>query len=314
MRFLTFLLWGCVLTAAEPAAPAPASAAAKSATAAAKGHDEVLDGGSFIGLIPISSPAIQKILTQYFQGFFRDSAANFPNGIPPTAEKAIAMIGRLKDSGATHVFALYHEDGDENEFVRLVAIGDLPEQTLAKLEADGIGRRGQQGSFDLIAFKDAKELPLNAALPALPIARISQMASQLAKDNDCSIDLIALKRNDAPDAYHEALMEAFAEEGQAPGNATVPRRAGQIAAAFPKLIALGADQVLVIAFQNAKGSDVVLVLAKGTFTPEKQAQAKAELGARNATETTITLARFVDGEERGAGEGGEKKSEKRPKK
>jgi hypothetical protein len=75
--------------------------------------------------------------------------------------------------------------------------------------------------------------------------------------------------------------------------------------------------VLVIAFQNAKGSDVVLLQAKGVFTPESQARAKAELNARNATETTITLARFVDGEERGAGEPGapgEKKAEKRFKK
>jgi hypothetical protein len=56
------------------------------------------------------------------------------------------------------------------------------------------------------------------------------------------------------------------------------------------------------------------VLAKGAFTPENQAKAKAELGARNASDNTITLARFVDGEERGAGESGEKKAEKHFKK
>ncbi len=318
MRILPFLLWSCLLAAAEPSVNPPAkSGLLDSIAESAKASDEALDGGSTIGLIPVGSPAAQKVLTQYFQGFFRDNAVNYPNKIPPSSEKAIARIGELKGTGATHVVAVYHENGEESDFVRLIAIGDFPSTMLAKMEADGLGHRGTEGSFEILAFKDGKELPATAALPPLPVARISLMAAQLAKENDCAVDIIPLRRNDANGSYDEALREAFAEDGQAPGTATVPRRAGQLGASFPQLISLGASHAMVIAFQNAKGADIVLVLAKGAFTPENQAKAKAELGARNASDNTVTLARFVDGEERGAGEPGapgEKKAEKRFKK
>ena len=319
MRIILPMLWSCLLAAAEPvvkapASPPPGSGLLEGIAEAAKTADEALDGGSTIGLIPVGSPAAQKVLPQYFQGFFRDSAVSYPNKIPPSAEKAIARIGELKDSGATHVVALYHESGDESEFVRLIAIGNFSTTALAKLEAAGLGHRGPEGSFEILAFKDAKQLPATSSLPALPLARLALMAGQLAKENDCAVDIIPLRRNDAISAYNEALMEAFAEDGQAPGTATVPRRAGQLGASFPQLISLGASHAMVIAFQNAKGADIVLVLAKGAFTPENQAKAKAELGARNASDNTVTLARFVDGEERGTSESGEKKTEKRFKK
>ena len=234
-------------------------------------------GGSAIGLIPVASPSAQKILTQYFQGFFREEAARFPNRIPPSAEKAIARVNELRGTGATHLIALYHESGDDSEYVRLTAIGSFGADTLARLESAGLGRRGQEGSFDLLAFKDAQEVALNSGLPALPIARISQMAAQLARDSDCSVEITPLNRKDASEAFQEALQEAFAEEGQPAEKAVVPARARQLAGTFPQLSRLGASHVLVIAFQTPKGADVVLVIAKGAFTPEIQAKAK-EIG------------------------------------
>jgi hypothetical protein len=318
MRLLS-LLWaaGSLAAAANPPSPLVQSGLLDGITESAKASDEILDGGSCIGLIPIGSPTAQKILTQYFQGFFRDEAAKFPNKIPPSAEKSIARLNEIKGAGASHVIALYHDNGGETDFVRLTAIGNFTPAMLGRLEAAGLGRRGPEGSFDMLAFKDTAEVPLTSTLPPLPIARIAQMANQLAKDNDCAIDIVALKRKDANESYNEALLEAFTEEGQAPGTGAAPPKAKQISALFPQLIKMGASHVIVIAFQNPKGADIVVVLAKGTFSPESQARAKAELGARNSTESTITLARFVDGEERGAGEPGvpsEKKLEKHLKK
>lgn len=322
MRLLSLLLAACALTAAETPPVAPLSPLVKSGlldgiAEAATASDEMLDGGSCIGLIPISNPAAQKILTQYFQGFFRDEAAKFPNKIPPAAEKAIARLNEFKGSGATHVIALYHDSGGESEFVRLTAIGNFTPAMLGKLEANGLGHRGPEGSFDILVFKDAVEVPVTTPLPPLPIARISQMANQMAKDSDCAVDIVSLKRKDAGESYNEALLEAFTEDGQVPGTGVVPQKAKQISATFPQLVSLGASHVIVFAFQNPKGADIVLVLAKGIFTPENQARAKAELGARNSTDTTITLARFIDGEERGTAEPGvpaEKKMGKRLKK
>jgi len=322
MKLLPLVFSACMLAAAEPAPGPQPSPLVKSGLLdgvvdSTKASDEVLDGGSSIGLIPIASPSAQKILTQYFQGFFRDDAAKFPNRIPPSAEKAIARINEIKGAGATHLVALFHDSGGETEYVRLTAIGNFSADMLTRLESAGLGRRGHEGSFDMLAFKDAKEVSLASGLPTLPIQRISQMAVQLAKDTDCSVEIVPLSRKDAAESFNEALLDAFTEEGQPAAQAVVPARARQLAGVFPQLSKLGASHVMVIAFQNPKGADIALILAKGAFAPENQAKAKAELGARNTTETTLTLARFVDGEEHAPGEPGlpsEKKGERRFKK
>ncbi len=319
-RLLSTILIALTLQAADaPPQPTPLikSGILDGITETAKASEQILDGGSTIGLIPLSSANSGKILAQYLQGFFRDEAAKFETKIPASAANVISHLNELKAAGATHIIALYHDGGGETEYVRLVAIGAIAPAMISKLESAGLGRRGVDGSFDVLAFKDAQEIPLTSPLPTLPIGRISQMAGQLAKDTDCAVDIIPLSRKDAPDSYNEALVEAFTEDGQTPEKVIIPAHARQLPTNFPQLAKLGASHVLVIAFQNAKGADIVLILGKGSFSAENQAKAKTDLAARNATETTLTLARFVDGEERGASEPGamaEKKGERRFKK
>ena len=173
---------------------------------------------------------------------------------------------------------------------------------VAELAAAGLGKLTADGSFELVAFKDGDELGPSVTLPALPITRIVQMAQQLAAETDCAVDIIPLASKDALASYAEAIREAFVEEGQPLEKADIPAHALKIPASFPALKAMGTTHVIVTAFQNIKGADIVLVVAKGQFTEDAQAKAKTTLGVRNANESTLVLARWVDGEEKGTAE------------
>jgi hypothetical protein len=298
------LFWSLVVAAAEPA-KAPNSPLDGLAEAAKSTDDEkqaAVDGGSTIGFIPVGSPTAAKSLGQYLVGFFRDEDSKGPVVVPKKALQVVNLLPELKAAGATHLIAMSHEGAGEVEYVRLLAIGNFTSVSVAKLEAAGLGKRTAEGSFDLVAFKDGDELAPSVVLPALPIPRLTQMAQQLAAEVDCSVDIIPLASKDAVASYEEALKEAFVEDGQPLDKADVPPHAQKLSAGFPTLKAMGATHVVVTTFQNAKGADIVLVVAKGQFTEETQAKAKATMGLRVATENTLVLARWVDGEEKGAAE------------
>lgn len=305
---LALALAGAVLRGVEPstpaAPPAPAAGAldglAEAARDAADPREAVLDGGSTIGLIPLGSATAARTLHLYLEGFFRDDdAKGAPVVIPAKAARCLERLADYRAAGATHLILLYHDGAGEVEYVRLLLVGRFTADTLARLEAAGLGRRGAEGSFELAAYKDAEEVPADAKLPALPVARLAQMANQLASETDCAVDIVALARKDAAESYLEAVKEAFAEEGQAPAQAVVPARAAQVPGAFPFLRAQGATHVVVTAFQNLKGADIVLVVAKGAFSPEALAKLRATYNPRVSNETTVVLQRWVDGEEKG---------------
>ncbi len=306
MRFRLFspLLLSVALCAAD-ASKAPASPLDGLADAAKTAEDEkqaALDGGSTIGFIPVGSTTAARTLGQYLVGFFRDEDPKAPVVVPKKAQQVVTLLPELKAAGATHLIAMAHEGAGEVEYVRFLAIGDFTPASVAKLEAAGWGRRTAEGSFDLVAFKDGEELPASVTLPALPVARLTQMAQQLASETDCAVDIVSLAAKDAVASYEEALKEAFVEDGQPLDKAEVPARARQFGASFASLKAMGASHIVVTAFQNLRGADIVLVVAKGQFNEEAQGKAKATLGVRMATENTLVLARWVDGEEKGAAE------------
>ncbi len=301
---LALALTGLALRGAASSFALPAAGALEGLASAARDasdpRDAILDGGSTIGMIPLGSPTAARNLHLYLEGFFRDDEANrSPVIIPPQAARCLERLADYRAAGATHLILLYHDGAGEVEYVRLLLVGLFTEDGLTKLEAAGLGRRGVDGSFELAAFKDAEEVAADAKLPVLPIARLTQMANQLASETDCAVDIIALARKDAAECYLEAVKEAFAEEGQLPAQALIPARASQVPAAFPFLRNQGATQVVVTAFQNLKGSDVVLVVAKGSFSPEALAKLRATYNPRVSNETTIVLQRWVDGEEKG---------------
>lgn len=303
LLLLPFLL-ASGLSAAEATKPlvSPLDGLAEAAKATEDEKQAALDGGSTIGFIPLSSATAAKTLGQYLTGFFRDEDAKGPTEIPKKAQRLVALLPELKAAGATHLIAMSHEGAGEAEYVRFLAIGSFTSASVAKLEAAGLGRRTADGSLDLVAFKDGDELTSATALPPLPIVRLTQMAHQLAAETDCAVDIIPLASKDAVASYDEALREAFVEEGQPLDKAEVPAHAIKLAAGFPALKTLGASHIIVTAFQNAKGADIVLVVAKGEFTEEAQAKAKALLGVRMSSDSTLVLARWVDGEERGGAE------------
>ena len=268
------------------------------ATASEEAKGATLDGGSTIGFIPLKSPTAAKTLQQYYQGFFRDDDTN-----PPTIEipkKAQQLLGRMNDfkaSGATHLIAIYHDTVEEEEYVRLLLIGNFTPAAYERLEAAGLGHRGENNSFNIISFKDGQEIEDTSKLPPLPVLRLTQMAGRLASESDCAVDIVPLARKDAIQSYEEALKEAFAEDGQLPQNAVVPARARQLEQTFGNLKSFGATHVIVTAFQNAKGADIVLVVANGNFSAESQAEAKKLYNLKITSETTLVMGRWVDGED-----------------
>jgi len=298
------LVLSAALFAAEPAKPAasPLDGIAEVAKDSEEAQQATLDGGSTIGFIPLGSPIAAKTLGQYLAGFFRDEDAKGPTEIPKKAQRIVQLLPELKAAGATHLIALSHEGTGGTEYIRFLAIGSLSPEAAAKLEPAGWGKPRVDGSWDLAAFKDGEELPAGTPLPPLPIVRLSQMAKQLAAEADCAVDIVPLAAKEAVASYEEAVREAFAEEGQPLDKVELPAHARQVAALFPALNAMGASHVVVTAFQNPRGADIVLVVAKGVFAPEAQAKAKTTLGVRAATETTLVLGRWVDGEEKGVGE------------
>lgn len=269
------------------------------ALAAEEQKQASLDGGSTIGFIPLASPSAARSVAQFAAGFFREEDAKIQ---PPLPSKVVGLGGllpQLKAAGATHVIALSHDEGGEADYVRFLALGDFSAATFAAAEKAGWGRRHAEGALELAAYKDGKELGAAATLPALPIVRLAQMARQLAAETDCSVDIIALASPEAARSFDEALREAFAEEGETPAKVELPAKARQLAGQLAELKALGATHVVVTAFQNRRGSDVVLVVAKGFRDAETSAKAQARLGARLAPDGSLTLARWIDGEERG---------------
>jgi len=74
-------------------------------------------------------------------------------------------------------------------------------------------------------------------------------------------------------------------------------RARQIEQAFPTLKTFGATHIIVTAFQNLKGSDIVLVVANGNFTADAQAEAKKLYNLKVTSETSLVMGRWVDGED-----------------
>ena len=305
-RFLLGLALAGALASAAETAPVAATAGSPEALPevardSADPRDAILDGGSTVGLIPLGSSTAARSLRQYLEGFFRDEdARGAPVAIPPKAARCLERLADFRSAGATHLVLLYHDGIGDAGFVRLLLIGRFTDEGLARLEAAGLGRRGAEGSFELCAFNEGAEVPGDAKLPALPVARLTQMAYQLAAETDCAVDTVALARKDAAESYLEAVKEAFAEEGQAPEQAVVPSRASQVPGAFAFLRAQGATHVVVTAFQNQKGADVVLIVAKGAFGPEALAKLRATYSPRVSNETTVVLQRWVDGEEKGA--------------
>jgi len=296
------LVLSALLFAAEPVKPAasPLDGIAEAAKDSEEAQQATLDGGSTVGFIPVASTSAAKTLNQYLQGFFRDDDAKGPVEVPKKAQNILQLLPELKAAGATHLIAMSHEGAGDVEYVRFLALGNFTPASVARIEHAGMGKLGADGALELVAFKDAEEIPLGTRLPPLPIARLTAMAKQLASENDCAVDIIPIGANDAAASYDEAIKEAFVEEGQALDKAEVPARARQLVSSFSTLKNLGAVHIVVTAFQNLRGADIVLVVAKGQFTPEAQAKAKEALGAHNATETTIVLGRWVDGEEKGA--------------
>jgi len=298
------LLLSTAWLAADQAKPlaSPLDGLADAAKATDEEKQAALDGGSTIGFIPVNSATAAKTLNLYLIGFFRDEDSKGPVIVPKKAQQVVNLLPELKAAGASHLIALSHEGANDVEYVRFLAIGKFTAASVAKLVAAGVGKLTPDGSFDMVAFKDGEELGASVTLPALPIARIAQMAQQLAVETDCAVDIIPLASKDALASYEEAIREAFVEEGQALEKAEVPGHAQKIPASFPVLKAMGATHVIVTAFQNIKGTDIVLVVAKGQFSEETQAKAKTTLSARMTSESTLVLARWVDGEEKGAAE------------
>ncbi len=280
------------------AADSPLNGIAEAAQASEEAKQAALDGGSTIGFIPLASPTAGKTLQQYYQGFFRNDDTDPPTiEIPKQASQIVSRLADYKAAGATHLIAIYHDNEQEEEYVRLILIGTFTPAALDRLEAAGWGHRGEENSFTITSFKDGKEIAAEAKLPPLPIVRLTQMAHRLASDSDCAVDIVPLARKDAVQAYEEALKEAFAEDGQLPQLATVPMRARQIEQAFPILKTFGATHIIVTAFQNLKGSDIVLVVANGNFTADAQAEAKKLYNLKVTSETSLVMGRWVDGED-----------------
>jgi len=298
------LLFSSALMAAEQAKPlaSPLDGLADAAKATEEEKQAALDGGSTIGFIPVNSTTAAKTLGLYLTGFFRDEDSKGPVIIPKKAQQVVSLLPELKAAGATHLIAMSHEGAGDVEYVRFLAVGKFTTASVAKLTAAGLGKLTPDGSFDLVAFKDGDELGPSVTLPALPVARLTQMAQQLASETDCAVDIIPLASKDALTSYDEAIREAFVEEGQALAKADIPAYALKIPASFSALKSMGATHVIVTAFQNTKGADIVLVVAKGQFTGEAQAKAKTTLSARLTSESTVVLARWVDGEEKGTTE------------
>jgi hypothetical protein len=301
-----FLFAAAVGGAAEMTAPKPQASPLDGLADAAKSSEEAgqaaLDGGSTIGFIPVTSQTAARSLNQYLQGFFRDDDSKGPVEVPKKAQQVVQLLPALQAAGASHLIAISHDAGGEAEYVRFLAIGAFTTASVAKLESSGLAKLGADGALEIVAFKDAEEIPAGTRLPPLPIGRLTQMAKQLASEGDCSVDIVLLASKDALSSYDEALKEAFVEDGQPIEKAEVPARARQLATAFPSLKTIGASHVIVTAFQNLRGADIVLVVAKGQFTEEAQAKAKSSLSLRLATESTLVLGRWVDGEEKGAAE------------
>lgn len=301
---LFLLLFSAALMAADQAKPvaSPLDGLADAAKTTEEEKQAALDGGSTIGFIPINSTTAAKTLGLYLVGFFRDEDSKGPVIVPKKALQVVNLLPELKAAGATHLIAMSHEGAGDVEYVRFLAIGKFTSASVAKLVAAGLGKLTPDGSFELVAFKDGDELGPSVTLPALPITRIVQMAQQLAAETDCAVDIIRLASKDALTNYDAAIREAFVEEGQALSKADVPAHALKIPASFATLKAMGATHVIVTAFQNTKGADIVLVVAKGQFAEDAQAKAKTTLGVRNANESNLVLARWVDGEEKGTAE------------
>jgi hypothetical protein len=280
------------------AADLPLNGIAEAAQASEEAKQASLDGGSTIGFIPLTSPTAAKTLQQYYQGFFRDDDTNPPTiEVPKKAMEVLSHLADYKAAGATHLIAICHDNENEEEYVRLILIGNFKPAAYDRLEASGLGHRGEDNSFIITSFKDGKEISSDAKLPPLPIARLTQMAGRLASESDCAVDIIPLARKDAVQAYEDALKEAFAEDGQPPQMAVVPARARQLEQAFPTLKSFGATHIIVTSFQNLKGSDIVLVVANGSFTADAQAEAKKLYALKNASETTLVIGRWVDGDD-----------------
>lgn len=263
-------------------------------------RDALLDRGSSMGFIPLASPAAARDLRLYLEGFFRDESAKGSVVIPRKALRCGEHLADFRAAGATHLVMLYHAGDAETEYLRILLLGPLTEEGMARLESAGLGRRGAAGSFELVAFKDDEEQAASVVLSPLPVARLAAFAQQVAAESSGSVDLIDLTSKDAPEHYLEALREAFAEEGQPPEKAEVPPRAQQVVAALPFLRAQGATQLVLTAHQNAKGADIVLIVAKGAFSAEAQARLRATYNPRVLDDGSVLLQRWVDGEDRAA--------------
>jgi hypothetical protein len=288
IRFAACLL-GLAAFAAEPAPPSPES------------REDILDRGASLGFIPLASPAAGHDLGLYLEGFFRDDAGKVPAAIPAKARRLADHLTEYRAAGATHLVFVYQEDEAEAEHLRLLLLGDFGEDAQRRLEGAGLGRRGAAGSFELLACKDGEEAVGAASWPPLPIARLAALAEKVAPASSGSVDFIDLRRKDAPEACLEALREAFAEDGQPPEKADVPPRARQLVEAIPFLRTQGARQLVVTAHQNAKGADVVLVVAQGAFAPDVQVRLRAMFASHGTEDGVVVLRRWVDGEEKGAG-------------
>lgn len=263
-----------------------------------------LDQGCSLGFIPLASPAAARDLGLYLEGFFRDDAGRGAVAVPPKARRLADHLADYRAAGATHLAFVYHEGEAEAEHLRILLLGGFAEEAIVRLEAAGLGRRGAPGSFELLAFKDDVVTVGSAPLPVLPIGRLVAWAGQVAGTSSGSVDLVDLTRQDATESYLEALREAFAEEGQSPDKAEVPARALQVAAAIPRLRDQGARQLVVIAHQNAKGADIILLQVRGVFTPAAQVTLRTMFAPLALDDSTMFLQRWVDGEEKSAAPGG----------
>jgi hypothetical protein len=302
--FLPALGCWCVAYAADAPKPAPSAldGLAEAAAAAEQQSQATLDGGSTIGLIPLSAPSAPRTIMQFAAGFFREEDAKLQPPLPVKVAGLAGVLPQLKTAGATHVIALSHEGAGDVEYVRFVALGDFTSAALASLEKAGLGRRDAEGAFELAAYVDGKEMSAGLNLPPLPVARLTQMARQLAAESDCTVDVVALASRDAARSFEDALKEAFTEEGEAAAKTELPSKARQLSAQLPELRTMGASHLIVTAFQNRRGADVVLVVAKGIRDADSQAKVTARFGAHAAADGSLILARWVDGEEKGGAE------------
>ena len=218
-------------------------------------------------------------------------------------------LAGLQKSGASHVVIYYHEGKGDVEYVRVIALGAFSAKANKPAPDDLIQQYGQ-GYATLGTWKDAEEVAVDAALPPLPIDKLTALARQLATTTDCSLDIIPLNQQ-AGVRLDSALHDAFAEEGQAPASAVVPAGAIKLKDSLHFLPPLGATHLIVTSFQNARGADVVNVSAKGVFTAEAQAKAKILLAAKMVGETSVLLGHYIDGEEAGLPKTETSKTERR---